>query len=134
MKTARELDGVDRTRIVAIGASVGSDGAPDGCCLLNDEYENSCLGAMSLSPGSYLTIPYADAVRALGEETPAKPAWCLAATDDKPSAEACAAASGDHFRSFTYPGNPHGMMLVQPGLEPNVMLLMLDSLKLALGL
>ena len=59
METAKGLPGVDPKRLVVIGASIGADGAADSC-------DDGCLGALSLSPGSYLTVPYADAVDALG--------------------------------------------------------------------
>jgi len=31
MLKATELEGVDPTKIVAMGSSIGADGAPDGC-------------------------------------------------------------------------------------------------------
>jgi hypothetical protein len=131
MKTARELEGVDPHRLVAVGASIGSDGAPDGCFWLNDQYENSCLGGFSLSPGDYLTVPYKDAVDALGEEQPPKPAWCLFAEGDTPSAGACRSASGDHYRMIQYDGSAHGMQLVVPDVDPNVLHLLLEFLELS---
>lgn len=134
MKTARELDGVNPQRIVALGASIGADGAPDGCYWLNDEYENSCLGGLSLSSGDYLTVPYAEAVNNLGEEMPPKPAWCLYGDADAQSAPTCKSASGDHYRTVEYDGPMHGMMLIQPEVEPSALLLILDFLALSFGL
>jgi hypothetical protein len=134
MKAAQGLDGVDPQQMVAMGASIGADGAPDGCFWLNTESENSCLGALSLSPGSYLTVPYADAVDTLGAEQPPKPDWCLFAVQDTESAQACQSASGDHYRMEQYGGSPHGMMLIGPDIEPNVLLLILEFLTLSLGL
>lgn len=134
MRIARGLKGVNTNRIATIGASIGADGAHDGCAWLNTQFPNSCLGALSLSPGSYLTIPYKDAVSALGSEQPPKPAWCLYAEGDAESAQACEVASGDNYRSMKYSGNHHGMMLVQPELEPSVLQIMLVFLKLAFSL
>ena len=134
MKTAQGLDGVDPQRIVAMGASIGADGAPDGCFWLNTESENSCLGALWLSPGRYLTVPYADAVDALGAEQPPKPDWCLFADQDTDSAQACQSASGGHYRMVQYDGSQHGMMLIGPDIEPNALLLILEFLALSLGL
>jgi len=134
MRIAYGLEGVNPNRIATIGASIGADGAPDGCAWLNTQFPNSCLGALSLSPGGYLTIPYKDAVSDLGSEQPPKPAWCLYAEGDAESAQACEAASGDNYRSVKYSGNHHGMMLVQPELEPSALQIMLDFLKLAFGL
>ena len=127
METVKALPGVDPSRLVAIGASIGSDGAVDAC-------GEGCMGALSLSPGSYLTVPYADAVAALGDEEPAKPAWCLAAEGDQDSAEACRSASGDHYWANIYPGAGHGMQLVRPETDPDTLVVILDFLALALGL
>jgi hypothetical protein len=134
MKTAQGLDGVDPQRIVALGASIGSDGAPDGCFWLNTESENSCLGALSLSPGGYLTVPYADAVDALGAEQPPKPGWCLFAEEDERAVQACQSASGDHYRMVQYDGRWHGMDLIRSDVEPNTLSLILEFLTLSLGL
>ncbi len=134
MRKARQLEGIDPNRIVAIGASIGADGAADGCGWLNSQFPGSCLGALSLSPGDYLTIPYKDAVSALGAEQPPKPAWCLYAEGDGESVQACEAASGDNYRAIKYAGNNHGMMLIQPDVEPGALKLILDFLKLTLEL
>ena len=134
METARGLGGVDPQRLVAAGASIGADGAPDGCFWLNQQYENSCLGGFSFSPGSYLTVPYADAVDALGAEQPPKPDWCLFAEEDADSAAACQSAAGDHYRMVQYDGSPHGMRLIDPAVEPNALQLLLEFIGLSLGL
>jgi hypothetical protein len=138
MRKATQLEGIDPKRIVAIGASIGADGAIDGCGWLNSQSLGSCLGALSLSPGDYLTVPYKDAVSALGAEQPLKPrrawAWCLYAEGDTASARACGAAAGDNYRSIKYAGDNHGMMLIQPNVQPGALDLILDFLKLTLGL
>jgi dienelactone hydrolase len=121
MRTAGELDGVDPQRLAAIGASIGSDGAVDAC-------GEGCLGALSLSPGSYLTVDYAEAVAAV--DGAGKPAWCLAAERDQDSAQACESASGDHYRMEIYPGSDHGMQLIKPDAEPNTLELILEFLRL----
>lgn len=133
METARGLEGVDQQRMVAVGASIGADGGPDGCFWLNQQYENSCLGGFSASPGSYLTVDYADAVDELGAEQPPKSAWCLFAEGDTDSAAACQSASGDHYRMVQYDGSLHGMMLIDPNVEPNVLLLLLEFIELSMG-
>ena len=111
--------------MVAIGASIGADGAVDAC-------GDGCLGAMSLSPGSYLLVPYDEAVAEI--DGAGKPAWCLAAEGDAESAPACQSASGDHYRMVMYDGSDHGMMLIRPDTDPLTMELVLEFLKLALGL
>ena len=61
MLKASELEGVDPVKIAAIGSSIGADGAIDGCAFLNEQKPGSCQGALSLSPGSYLNLPYIEA-------------------------------------------------------------------------
>jgi dienelactone hydrolase len=123
METARGLQGVDPERVAAIGASVGGDGAIDAC-------GEGCLGALSFSPGSYLRVTYADAVAAIAD---AAPAWCLAAEGDSPSAQACSSASGAHYRTISYPGDEHGMMLIRPGMDPDPLAVVLDFLQQVFG-
>jgi hypothetical protein len=133
MLKASELEGVDPQQIAALGASIGADGAADGCFFLNAQQPNSCQGALSLSPGDYLTILYEEAVRSLGAESPARPAWCLFAQGDAPSAAVCNAAQGEHYTRFEFPGDAHGMMLLSPTSDPNPLELLLDFLEQVLG-
>ena len=126
MDTARELEGVDPARAVAIGASIGSDGASDACA-------DGCRGAVALSPGGYLNVPFAEAVKALDSGDPPRPVWCLAAEGDRESAPTCVSASGDFYRAILYPGSDHGMMLIRPGTDPDTLELILEFLDLTLG-
>ncbi|NIM96397.1 MAG: hypothetical protein GTO18_22080 [Anaerolineales bacterium] len=119
-ETASELPGVDPHQMAAIGASIGADGAPDGCLLHNGGGE-TCLGAFSLSPGNYLTMIYADVIADLRSEEPPKPVWCLTAKEDVDSVETCLSASSDLYRTQIYDGDEHGMMLVTPEFVPNPM-------------
>jgi dienelactone hydrolase len=125
VKTASELEGVDPQRMAAIGASIGADGAVDAC-------GEGCLGGLSLSPGSYLKVDYAEAVAAA--DGAGKIVWCLAGEEDAESATACRSASGDHYRMVLYVGGDHGMMLIKPGADPETLELILDFLKLTFGL
>jgi dienelactone hydrolase len=126
MATARELDGVDPDRVIAIGASIGSDGAVDAC-------GDGCLGALALSPGSYLGVPFAEAASILDRGDPPRPVWCLAAEGDGESAPTCEGASGSLYRAIIYPGNDHGMMLIRPESEPDVLGLVLEFLEQTLN-
>lgn len=128
MKAARDLPAVDPEKVVALGASIGADGAPDGCFWNNDTFGSGCLGALSLSPGSYLTVPYDQAVENLMTEQPPKPVWCFYSTDDAASATACKSATGDQYQVFEWTGQFHGMMLLQPEVDPSAMQLILDWL------
>ncbi len=86
LQVAASQLGVDPMRVVAIGASIGGDGAIDACAWLSGEQGAArCVAAVSLSPGGYLGVPYAQAVDALIEglkragALPAHPvALCLA--------------------------------------------------------
>jgi dienelactone hydrolase len=125
LATVRELPGVDPEHIVLIGASIGADAAIDACV-------QGCLGALSLSPGSYLDVPYAEVVTEMGLEN--KPAFCLAAEDDAFSADTCRSAVGDSYRSVIYAQGGHGEALLKPGMEPPVAQVIWEFLTLAFNL
>ena len=125
--TAAGLEGVDPVQMTAIGASIGSDGAPDGCYLYNSEVGGGCLGALSLSPGSYLRLEYATVVQDL--DGAGVPVWCLAAENDYESPATCNSASGEHYQVFIYPGYEHGPQLLKPGQEPDTMMVIQDFLE-----
>lgn len=128
MLKARELEGVDPERIVAIGSSIGADGAPDGCKFLNDQFPGSCQGSLSLSPGGYLTIPYVGIVSQMGQATPPTPAWCLADEEEFGMCEAAEMAGNTAYQDFMIPTGDHGNMLLRPDLDPLPMQLILDFL------
>lgn len=119
LSTVQELPGVDPAKIILIGASIGADAAIDVCV-------TGCLGALSLSPGGYLGVPYTEVVTELGLDN--KPAWCLAAEDDPFSADTCKSASGASYHSVIYPQGGHGETLVKPGMDPNIGELFLEFL------
>ena len=128
---AAQLDGVDPERIAALGASIGADGAVDGCYVFDaSDAPGTCIGALSLSPGEYLTdaFKYADAVAAL--DPAGYPVWCLAAEDDYSSPEVCISPEGEHYRSFIYPGGDHGMYLVTEDSTPTTPLLDYNTLEI----
>lgn len=129
MRAARALEGIDPQRIVAVGASIGADGAADGCVWLNAQGEAACLGAFSLSPGDYLTVPYAEAVADLNAEPNPRPVWCLFAAEDKASAAACRSAQGAAYRAVEYGGKAHGMQLIAPDVEPSALSLLIEFLE-----
>lgn len=126
-QTAAGFEGVDITRMASLGASIGADGAPDGCLLYNQDAGSGCVGAFSLSPGSYFGMTYSTVVADLAPV----PVWCLAGELDGESAPTCKSASGEAYRSEVYPGsNDHGMMLIAPGLDPLPITLIQDFLEL----
>lgn len=131
MLAATELEGVDPERIVAVGASIGADGAADGCAYLNEQSTGSCQGAFSLSPGSYLGPDYADIVAELDQA--GYPARCLYAPEDEQATESCQAAAGELYVTHEFVGGGHGMMLVQPDRDPQPLQLLLDFLADTVG-
>jgi hypothetical protein len=134
MQTAIELEGSDPSQLAAIGASIGADGAVDGCFMHNDEHENSCQGALSISPGDYLTLNYGEATGNLMEETPPKPVWCFWANGDAGAAKSCNDASGDVFLAIEWSGAAHGMDLIRPGVDPSPLNKIIEFLSLIFGL
>lgn len=120
VKKASELEGVDPNQIAAIGASIGADGAVDGCYEFNMDPDRigTCLGALSLSPGNYLTqrYTYAEAVDWL--DAAGYIVWCLYAVQNTYDADTCLSATGEHYMPIGFPGDGHGMMLVQPTMFP----------------
>jgi hypothetical protein len=128
--TASGLTGVDATRMASIGASIGADGAADGCFLYNQEKGSGCVGAFALSPGNYLGMSFAEAVSGLAPV----PTWCLSGELDTDSASACNGASGEGYRSVNYTGvGQHGMTLIAPALNPQPMELIQEFLELVFG-
>lgn len=131
---ARELPGIDPMKIAIIGASIGADGAADGCLHMNSLYAGSCRGAFSQSPGNYLILRYPEVVDDLGSLSPPVPAWCLYSEADPESSIVCDGISADNYKPIVYyadaiDGFPHGMMLIQPDVEPNPLDLMLEFLE-----
>lgn len=132
---AYELDGIDKDNIIMIGASIGSDGAADGCAYLNQIHTDVCKGALSFSPGNYLTIDFGEMVKELGAESDPKPVWCLYAESDPESAAVCGNITEDNYTPYSYPPdviflNGHGMNLIVPNQNPDPLELMLKLLAL----
>ena len=106
---AKTLEGADPDLILTLGASIGADGAVDGC-VAPDGSGPACIAAIALSPGSYIDMDFTQAVRGVGE----MPVACIAARGDAPSLDTCQAAeaqAGDSYQVILYEGDAHGMML-----------------------
>lgn len=119
---AKTLDGVDPDRVLTVGASIGSDGAVDGCA------GGACLAAISLSPGSYIGVPYTQAVIDVGEATPV---LCVAAQGDGPSPSTCVDAQDavpDRVETRIYEGSAHGMAMFGSEGESDLLTRILDFL------
>jgi len=127
MDTAREQPGVDAHKVVAVGASIGADGSADSCLWLNEKMPDTCQGAFSISPGDYLTQSFIDTAVNLGSQ---KPVWCLYGKEDQESNRVCAPTKSNYYRPIEYDNDLHGMMLIQPQSDPNVLELLLEFLSL----
>lgn len=124
VQTARTLNGIDPERVATLGASIGADGAIDGC-------GEGCLGALSFSPGSYLGTTYANAVSVLGAER--KPAWCIASKQDRESFPTCESANGEFYKKILYEKNAHGLGFFQPDFDPKTGQNILDFIQTVFG-
>ena len=132
LKYARTLPGVDPDRVISIGASIGADGAIDGCAAVLEDDPTACLGALSFSPGNYLTIPYRDMVKFLAANDPPRPAWCFFDITDPDSAMCDDISSENYFPAGWSDGNLHGMHLITPNLDPVPLEQLLNFLALVL--
>lgn len=118
LEAARSLKGVDPDQLVVIGASIGGDAAISSCASMLENDPKSCLGALSLSPGSYLGESYPELVALLEKSSPPRPAWCLFDEAD-PDAVVCEKAVGIHYQKEGWQGgNLHGMHLITASLDP----------------
>lgn len=130
-KKAQTLPGVDPTRVAGIGASLGGAAVVYSC-------GETCIGALSLSPGEFPYLPYKEAVKVLDDA--GKPVWCIAQQKDPFGAEVCQSTSGTHYKSILYPSAEsggelglHGMAMLLPDVAPpDIGQHILDFLLLAL--
>ena len=132
MQTAAHLQGVDREQIITVGASIGADAALYGCDWLNREREGVCRGTFSLSPASLLTIPYDQLVNDLIGIEPGVKIYCLYGLRDDASLETCGELPGITGIDYGYIEN-HGLELIQPGLQQDTLLHLLEFIQASLG-
>ena len=131
----KQMDFIDTTQIVIMGASFGADAAVDACVVTDGttvsarQLDKGCIGALSFSPGSFLDVPYSDAVDAAMKEPHQFPVTCLSAKNDTPSPETCGEASGETYESILFEGDKHGVDLIEPGLTPNIGQVIIDFLQ-----
>jgi dienelactone hydrolase len=125
---AAMLEGAAPHQIAALGASIGADGAVDGCYLYDLAADvGTCQGALSLSPGNYLTkeFTYSEAVEFLDQLE--KPIWCLGSEGDYAYA-ICQNTQGNFYETIYFPMDFHGMFLIQPDYLPSHPPLGVDTL------
>ncbi|NUM46927.1 MAG: hypothetical protein HUU38_19655 [Anaerolineales bacterium] len=123
---AQTQPGVDALRVITIGTSIGADGAVDACIQLNGndiaetQTPPTCVGALALSPGSFLGVNYTQAATTFVNEPYFAAVYCLAADGDSSAPILCDSVTGNRYKSVIYPGNAHGMSLLTSGLDPNI--------------
>jgi hypothetical protein len=89
LETASQLEGADPFKIMAAGASIGADGAVDGCAWLNTTDLGTCPGAFALSPSSLLTLDFRATTDALLTQDHHAEVYCLYGLYDVASTETC---------------------------------------------
>ncbi|MBN1120903.1 MAG: hypothetical protein JXJ17_07475 [Anaerolineae bacterium] len=115
---AKTLEGANPDSIMTFGASIGADGAADGC-VPDGVRDPACKAVIAASPGDYIGVRFADAVSAAGDLSIA----CFATEGDTPSAEACKAGEAvgvPNYMSYILPGNAHGMDMFGLPAEPDL--------------
>jgi len=132
LKAAAQLQGVDPDRILTAGASIGGDAALDACTWFNQSGLGTCLGSFSLSPGSFLTESFPAQSAVLFSQVPDAPVYCLYGLRDDASVETCEGNPDVQNFSFGYVEH-HGMELLQPGRDPDPLLLLEDFIRSAVG-
>ena len=114
IESAVSFKTVDPSKVIVVGTSIGADAAVDACQRLLEGGEITCTGVVTLSPGSYLGVPYADAVSDLLDA--GIPVKCIAAEGDTLSADTCASVEGEGYESIITPDSVHGIRLFDPSL------------------
>ncbi len=97
--------------VFTMGTSIGADGAVNGCALT----EGACVGAMPLSPGSFLAREFAADAALLTEA--GVPVKCFTTEGDTPSAFTCGSFSGDLYEAVVYEGDAHGIYMIMPEMD-----------------
>lgn len=121
---AKTLPGGDPNRVMTVGASIGADGALDGC-VGPEPGQPQCIGAVSLSPGSYIGLAYGDAAINVGN----MPIACLASFEDQIANQTCLeGAAASEYNATFFEGAAHGMDLFFHNQQPDTLTLILEFL------
>jgi hypothetical protein len=141
LEFAKTLPNVDPNRVITIGASIGADASVDACLDLEgssisaDQTPNGCIGALALSPGNFLGVPYVEAVTRLGSPPFDVSILCIAAEQDANAPDLCMADVPENHAGVVYVGrDEHGIGLLIEGMEPDIGQVIHDFLLETLGL
>jgi len=128
-KVAKNAQVVDALPLmIGIGSSIGADVVAWACDAFNALGEALCVGAISLSPGSYIDNNYTEDAQKLFEAEPTIPLSCLAGKGDY-SASTCEKAVEYLYELIIYDGTgAHGTLMIDPDelYDPNVLDYILD--------
>ncbi|MBI9050736.1 MAG: hypothetical protein JEZ00_15045 [Anaerolineaceae bacterium] len=123
---AASMPEVDGTRIVTVGTSIGADAVVDSCQLLAPLSSLRCVGAMSLSPGSYLGMDYTTTAKSVVEL--GIPVHCFASEGDAASAATCNSFEMEGYAADVDSGSDHGINMVNPDHDTNILEVLRDFL------
>lgn len=115
IENAASFTTIDKEKVLVVGTSIGADAAVDACARLLDSEKATCIGVVSLSPGSYLDEPFEEAVVAVTEA--GIPVRCVAAEEDTLSAETCQNVEAEDYEFILSNGSNHGIRLFDPSLN-----------------
>ena len=115
IESAASFNTIDNNRILVVGTSIGADAAVNACARLIDSEDVTCIGVVSLSPGSYLGEEYDEKVQELTDA--GIPVRCVAAEEDTLSAETCQSVEAEGYESIITEGSAHGIRLFDPSLS-----------------
>jgi dienelactone hydrolase len=138
---AKTLPNVDPARVIIIGASIGADASVDVCLTLSgnqpaaDQVDEGCIGAMPLSPGSYLGPMYEEVVTRLADPPFNIHIHCIASALDGPSPDLCEAELPGSVDFTVYPGrSEHGMAMLREEMDPDIGVIIHGFMLKVLGL
>ncbi len=109
--------------ILTIGSSIGADVASWACYQFNELGNRSCVGAISLSPGSYIDNNYTTDAKNNLEADPSVPVTCMSGDGDY-SAGTCRNAEEYLYDMIIYIGTgAHGTLMIDPNplYDPNIL-------------
>lgn len=132
LETAASLQGVDPAQILAVGASIGADGAATSCAWLNGTELGKCLGVFALSPFSSLTIDFRISADALIDQELPAPVYCLYGLQDDAASETCGDYPGIRAVNFGYIDD-HGLELIHVDRRPAPLNILQEFILEALG-
>ncbi len=107
VKAVQALPCAQQSRLVAIGSSVGADGAIYACAR-----QEKCVGALAFSANGYLNVPYEEEVAAMVQQ--GKQVWSVVSEGDTGAARLNRPEWSQFYHEIVLPGQEHGNQLYNP--------------------